>query len=418
MNAKEPNIHHIHQSFIDTLKEKGYIKSAKVEEAFRAIPRHLFVPNVSPEEAYSERAISTKRLEGMGSVSSSSAPGLMAEMLEHLDLHEGQKVLEIGAATGYNASLIAHIAGSKGKVVTIDIDQDLVDSAIENIKKVGVTNVDVLCKDGALGDKANSPYDRIIVTVGVPTITPEWFNQLKDNGILILPLELSELETLHENQPVIVFKKNGNHLESIHIQRSGFMRLRGEHSKKTSGLYDLGNDLLFITPSNIDNKAIKELLRQEARRTETEMQVTYRELFGIHRWLSLRCSNYCNLYMGQNSQKLSHFFTRDGNLYSTVGLCNQSAISILDVDPEIKNNYDSGKIIIKTYGNSEILYNEVLEQLKQWNEAGRPFVYDDSWTVQGISIKAFPTSSNIKPPISSTMLDKASVKLVISWINN
>jgi protein-L-isoaspartate(D-aspartate) O-methyltransferase len=417
MSDQETRIQQIHQTFIEMLKLKGFITLPKVEEAFRAIPRHIFVPNVPPEDAYDNRAISTKRSEERGSISSSSAPGLMAQMLEKLDLKDGQRVLEIGAATGYNASLIGYIVGSKGKVVTIDIDQDLVDGAIEHISRIGLHNIEVMCRDGTIGDPTNAPFDRLIITVGVPDITNAWFDQLKDNGILELPLELSELESIHENQPLIVFKKNEDHLESTSVQRSGFMRLRGSSATKTKGFYplkSLGN-MSLVTPLSINSNEISDALTNEADIATTNYSVSYRELFGLQLWFSLRLSNYCHLYSKDKTKNLFRFFTRDGNSYSTVGLCTKDSVSILDVEEELINSTDSKKLVVKTYGKDENLLTQMLGQIEEWEKAGRPFTFNKHWEMPGINIKAYPKNINLSKDLNSTIVEKPSMNLLISW---
>lgn len=87
----------------------------------RAVPRHLFVPDATVERAYSNEAVVTHRDADGVAVSSSSAPGVVASMLEQLDVQPGHRVLEIGAGTGYNAALLAHLADPAGEVTTVDI---------------------------------------------------------------------------------------------------------------------------------------------------------------------------------------------------------------------------------------------------------------------------------------------------------
>ena len=107
---------------VDALLSAGAIKSSAVEAAFQAVPRHLFVPDVAVEDAYRNEAIVTKMLDGRA-VSSASQPSIVAAMLEQVDLAQGQRVLEVGAGTGYNAALLGHIVGPRGRVVTVDIDE-------------------------------------------------------------------------------------------------------------------------------------------------------------------------------------------------------------------------------------------------------------------------------------------------------
>src|ERR1700730_1597364 len=180
----------IHALLIDELAAAGAVRSPTVEAALRAVPRHLFLPDVPLEEVYRDQAIVTKRVDGVG-VSSSSQPAMMAIMLDQLDIRPGDRVLEIGAGTGYNAALLAHLVGPTGKVVTVDIDDDLVRGARAHLAAAGYSQVEVIKADGALGSGGDSVYDRIILTVSSNDIAPAWRQQLApDHGRLVMPLGL------------------------------------------------------------------------------------------------------------------------------------------------------------------------------------------------------------------------------------
>lgn len=133
----------LHQALVDELAGKGYIRTPRVEAAFRAVPRHFFLPGLPFDQVYNDEAIPTKQLDG-SVVSSSSQPAIMAIMLEQLALEPGHRVLEIGAGTGYNAALMAHIVGDAGRVVTMDIDEDLVAGAREHLSAAGFDTVQVV----------------------------------------------------------------------------------------------------------------------------------------------------------------------------------------------------------------------------------------------------------------------------------
>src|SRR6266545_6031103 len=178
------------QALVDELKNQGLIQSPRLEAAFRTVLRHLFLPGISLEEVYSDRAISAKQNEGGQWISSSSQPAIMAIMLEQLGLEPGHKVLEIGTGPGYNAALMAHMVGESGQVVSVEIDQDLAEAAREHLALAGFEQVQVLCADGGYGYPDTAPYDRIILTVGASDITPSWWKQMKPNGRMVLPLLL------------------------------------------------------------------------------------------------------------------------------------------------------------------------------------------------------------------------------------
>jgi protein-L-isoaspartate(D-aspartate) O-methyltransferase len=174
--------------------------SPLVRQAFLAVPRRPFVPRYytwqdghwavcdSGDEVYEDRPLITYLDDKGGIASSSSQPSLMALMLEALDMQRGQHVLEIATGTGYNAALIATIAGEDGAVATVDIEPMLVDAAREHLAAVGLERVCVHCGDGLCGYPALAPYDRIIATASYTSVPPAWSEQLTTGGVLVMNL--------------------------------------------------------------------------------------------------------------------------------------------------------------------------------------------------------------------------------------
>ncbi|HTD79427.1 MAG TPA: methyltransferase domain-containing protein, partial [Chloroflexota bacterium] len=147
MDASSDDSRAYRRALVQTLQRDGHLHSARAADALLAVPREVFVPGVALPDVYCpSEAIVTKRLAGV-SVSSASAPEVIALMLEQLDPQPGQRVLEIGAGTGYNAALLAHMVGETGDVVTVDIDEDLVLSAREHLSTAGCKQVTVVQSD-------------------------------------------------------------------------------------------------------------------------------------------------------------------------------------------------------------------------------------------------------------------------------
>jgi len=211
---------------VEDLVDRHALRSEPVRRAFLAVPRHTFVPGTPVDEAYvADVAIPTHFDERGVSISSSSAPTIMAIMLELLDVAPGHRVLEIGAGTGYNAALLAHLVGEAGTVTSLDIDEEVAREASDHLAEVGAEEVEVLCKDGWLGEGRRAPFDRIIATVECWDISPHWARQLNEGGRLVLPLALGPGLTT-----AVAFEKVEQDLESISMAYCGFMPLRGPHA--------------------------------------------------------------------------------------------------------------------------------------------------------------------------------------------
>ena len=150
----------------DYVKSWGTFRTPQVEAAFRTVPRHLFLPGVALALAYGPKPVVTRRTAEGSSLSSASSPKLVATMLEQLATQPGQRVLEIGTATGINAALLAELVGPTGTVITLELDDDLAAGAAQNLDAAGYPQVRVICGDGAAGYPPEAPYDRMIITVG------------------------------------------------------------------------------------------------------------------------------------------------------------------------------------------------------------------------------------------------------------
>ncbi len=201
------------QRLVDQLIARGALWSRPLIAAFRATPRHRFLPRVwhytrqhgwreihtrNPGRnelrlMYSDRALTTRLSEAAPgqtpvAISSSSQPSLMAEMLEDLQLAPGLKTLEIGAGTGYNAALLAHAAGP---VVSLDIDERVLAEAGEHLSAFPDRPVQLRHGDGRLGCPEQAPFDRILVTAAAIDLEPAWLEQSVEGGLLLAPLDLA-----------------------------------------------------------------------------------------------------------------------------------------------------------------------------------------------------------------------------------
>ena len=394
----------LHDALVETLKSMGCIQSPSVEGAFRAVPRHLFLPEVSLERVYSDEAILTKRTDGKA-VSSSSQPAMMAKMLEQLDLQPGHRVLEIGAGTGYNAGLMGHLVGDSGLVVTIDIDEDLVQGAREHLGAAGLDRVSAVCRDGGLGDPDRAPYDRIILTVGAWDIVPAWWEQLKPGGRLLLPLVVRG-----GVKKSIAFDNAGSHLESVSVEDCGFIDLRGAFAKPQdstplgpeSGLTISVDDGIYV-----DGEAAYGLLSRPSTDRSTGVTASPGEVMfgGLALWLSLREPSLCILSAdGQIADRglVPCFMENSGEWRRcwTTGLLGDESLSVFT------SSDNDDKLHVRSYGRGTEFSDRLVEQVSAWDAAGRP-------SSDGLRVRAYPEDTDYVPSTGEFVVNKRWTQLVL-----
>ncbi|WP_405912910.1 methyltransferase, FxLD system [Streptomyces sp. NBC_00963] len=211
----------LRNALVDEVRANGTARTPAVETALRTVPRHVFVPDVSLEDAYANAPVHIKYDTDGTSISCASQPGVVALMLDQLDAQPGQRILELGAGTGYNAGLLAHLVGESGHVTTLDVDEDIVEGARAHLAAAGVTNVEAVTRDGALGYAESAPYDRIIATVGAHGVPHAWLHQLAPGGRLLVPQRLKG--TVSRS---IAYEQRGGRWMSLGSEMNTFMPLR------------------------------------------------------------------------------------------------------------------------------------------------------------------------------------------------
>lgn len=170
------------EQLVEHWTSSGIIKDKKVIESFKKVPRELFVAEERKEEAYGDYPLP------IGEGQTISQPTTVMVMTQALDLKEGDKVLEVGSGSGYQAAIIAVIVGENGKVISTEIVNELVESAKSNIKKLKLKNVKIIKHDGSNGYAKEAPYDRIIITAACPKIPNPLIKQLREGGIIVAPV--------------------------------------------------------------------------------------------------------------------------------------------------------------------------------------------------------------------------------------
>lgn len=194
------------------------IKDPKVLEVMGRVPRHLFVDPSLRNQAYADYPLP------IGEGQTISQPYIVAFMTQALQIKPGEKVLEIGTGSGYQAAVLAELTD---KVYTIEIREALAKEASERLKKLGYTKVQVKYGDGYFGWEEAAPFDAIIVTCAANHIPPPLLKQLKEGGRLVIPLG----STTYFQTLTLITKKKGKP-EVQHLLGVSFVPMIGEALKK------------------------------------------------------------------------------------------------------------------------------------------------------------------------------------------
>lgn len=213
----------LRERMIAELIESGFLTDPAIEAAFRAVPREMFAPAGTPAELpYAiHDALRTRFADDGKTLSSLSAPVMHAGNLAQAQIQEGQRVLEIGSG-GPNAAMLAHLVGSKGTVVSVDIDEGVTARTRAGLEQIGLADrVEVITADAAepLG---RGVFDRIMVTVSPWSLPQTWVDQLAPDGILVVPLQIAP-----GMQRIIGFRKTAGCLVSESTVPGGFVPLQG-----------------------------------------------------------------------------------------------------------------------------------------------------------------------------------------------
>lgn len=200
---------------VTRLREHYGIKDPQVLEAMRSVPRHFFVPEALQSRAYGDHALPISANQTI------SQPFIVARMTELLELDRDDRVLEIGAGSGYQTAVLAFIAA---QVYAIERIGDLAREAQARIRQLEIYNATVKCFDGTLGWAAHAPYDAILVAAGGPTVPDPLIAQLKVGGRLVVPVG----ESREAQRLIRVIKTETGYREEDH-GGCAFVPLIGQH---------------------------------------------------------------------------------------------------------------------------------------------------------------------------------------------
>jgi protein-L-isoaspartate(D-aspartate) O-methyltransferase len=197
---------------VETLQQKG-IRNLAVLKAIGTVPRHLFVPESVRHRAYEDVALP------IGGGQTISQPWVQARYLELAQLSGRERVLEVGAGSGYQTALLAQLADA---VFAVERIPALAQGARTALEAAGIRNVTILVGDGTLGWRPFAPYDAILVAAASPEIPAPLVEQLAPGGRLVIPLGD------RENQVLTVARQAGDQLQISTVADVRFVPLLGQ----------------------------------------------------------------------------------------------------------------------------------------------------------------------------------------------
>lgn len=200
---------------VERLAEHYRIQDARVLDVMNRLPRHLFVSEAIKSQAYNDNALP---IAGGQTI---SQPFIVARMTELLELKGDEKVLEIGAGSGYQTAVLASLAR---KVFAIERLDSLANDAKQRLRSLGFRNVTLKAGDGTEGWNAYMPYDAILVAAGGPEIPEPLVAQLKIGGRLVIPIGEDQ-----RTQMLTRVTRTGHGSRREHFGPCAFVPLIGEH---------------------------------------------------------------------------------------------------------------------------------------------------------------------------------------------
>ncbi|WP_283132820.1 methyltransferase, FxLD system [Rhizohabitans arisaemae] len=392
LSSSGPSATELREGMVGRLRGEGAIRSAAVAAVMGEVPRDAFVPGSALAEAYGSGPVVTHRDEAGVAISSASAPGVVATMLEQLDVREGHRVLEIGTGTGYNAALLTRLVGPSGAVTSIEYDKDVADSARGALSRTGY-EVELVVGDGAEGWAATAPYDRIIVTAGAWDVTAAWRDQLADGGILLVPLRMAGLTR------AVALRRDGEVLRSESLEPCGFIPLRGVDAVAEQNVWVGGQngDLLLRIDDGglVDVEAAGRALEYPGAIVWTGIEFVMPEILDF--WLA-RLPGFCRVLASRDAVEAGRI-TSPQFPWGSMGVVSGGTVAYLTVTA------DFSQLGVASYGpDSQELAEQVSAQIREWKADGGPRM--------SVSVEVHPAGAQPQPDTWLLLVKKDSTVMI------
>jgi len=211
---------------VEQLRREGFLRSEVLIRAMHKVPREEFIPEGYRDYAYQGKTYRDEvPLPILGENATISCPHAYPLFYKPLEIREGDQLLEIGMGSGYGAALAREVVGSRGKVVTVEVDEKTYGFGTANLNRLGYDDIVTILGDGSAGYEGESPYDKISVTAVCTRFPPELLDQLKPGGKMVAPLG-----SLESQQLVLLQKTPGIGTRTEYLGSVLFVPLRGRYS--------------------------------------------------------------------------------------------------------------------------------------------------------------------------------------------
>lgn len=399
VNAGPDRTAGLRDELVEGLVADGMITSRGAEDAFRVVPRHLFAPGVSLEQAYARDRVVTKRNRHGMTISSVSAPEIQAMMLEQAEIAPGMRMLEVGSG-GYNAALLAELVGERGEVTSIDIDPDIVGGARRMLDAAGYERVHTAVADGEAGYAAHAPFDRILVTVGAWDIPLAWTEQLSASGRIVVPLRVRGLTRS------VAFVREGEQLVSQSAQICGFVQMQGMGAHAERLLLLRGEEIglrLDEDEPHIDPHLLEGALEGTRTQVWSSVTVANGEQFDtLQMWLATALKGFCLLSV---DQKLDTGLVTPQNKMACPAIVDTGSVAYLAV-----RKLETGRFEFGAHGfgpDAAALAEALSTQVQAWDREHRDG--------PGPQITVYPAGTPRAQMPAGRVISKRHRRILISW---
>ncbi|MEU8592269.1 methyltransferase, FxLD system [Streptomyces globisporus] len=402
-SATDP--HQYREALAQRLVDSGHLRSQGAIDAFRTTDRHAFLPDVDVENAYKEDAVPIKHDEHGEMISCISAPSIVATQLEQLGAQPGHKVLEAGAATGYNAALLGKIVSPGGQVWTLDVDQDLVAGAGKHLADAGIDNATAVMADGAAGLPEHAPYDRIIFTVGAGDVPGKVLDQLAPGGRLVLPMRIRGSISRS-----FAFERDGETWKTVSCEMATFIPLRKGVCDDVYTLVPMAGDgnvrLETFSEQDVDRDALRTVLDQ--RQTKLYTGVKFRQGSAwewLYLYLACVLPNGLSRLPGQRPGFTPHFG------WGSMAALDGGSLAYLTIREGEDNEGRYWEIGVIGHGEAGTdLAERVVDEIRAWDATG-----GNGAPAPGFRMAVADSRDRLASGDPRFVVDKPYSRLVVDW---